>query len=195
MKNNKKPNSNNELGFLCYNLIMKDELRKQYLEIRKNIKDKELKSRIIMHKIISLKDYKKARIIALYNSLKNEVSTKELIEYSLNNNKIVVLPRVYKSTLRFYQISHEESYELSSFNIAEPEENISKLISKDKIDLIIVPGICFDLNGNRIGYGKGFYDRYLTDEMNTIGICFKEQITDTIPSDNHDKKMKKVITD
>ena len=121
--------------------------------------------------------------------------SKELIEYSLNNNKIVVLPRVYKSTLRFYQISHEESYELSSFNIAEPEENISKLISKDKIDLIIVPGICFDLNGNRIGYGKGFYDSYLTDEMNTIGICFKEQITDTIPSDNHDKKMKKVITD
>ena len=148
-----------------------------------------------MHKIISLKEYKNAQVIALYNSLKNEVSTKELINYSLDNNKVVVLPRVYNKTLRFYQISYQEKYELSSFHIEEPEDNISKYISKDKIDLIIVPGICFDLNGNRIGYGKGFYDSYLTDEMNSIGVCFKEQIINTIPSDNHDKKMKKIITD
>jgi len=172
---------------------MKDELRKKYLIIRKNIINKEEKSHIITKKITELKEYKNASTIALYNSTENEVSTKELISYSLDQGKKIALPRVHGNTLKFYSISINEDYELSNFNILEPIAN-NNYIEKEEIDLIIVPGICFDKNGNRIGYGKGFYDRYLTEEMNSIGICFKEQLVDLIPSEKQDKKLKRVIT-
>ncbi len=173
---------------------MKEELRKKYLIIRKQIDNKEEKSKIIMKKIISLTEYKKSNIIALYNSLPNEVSTKELIEYTLQNKKNVVLPRVYKNTLKFYKISSNEDYETSSFNVLEPQDILNNYVQKEKIDLIIVPGICFDNDGNRIGYGKGYYDHYLTDDMNSIGICFSEQLVPKINVDKHDKKVKKIIT-
>jgi len=174
---------------------MKEKLRKEYLLVRKQIKEKDLKSHIITTKIISLDDYKQSKIIALYNSLKDEVRTEELIDYSLKIGKVVALPRVYKNTLRFYQIKENDTFEKSSFNIYEPLDIKNNYIDKSLIDLIIVPGICFDNSGSRIGFGKGFYDRYLTDDMNTIGICFKEQILEKIPSEKHDIKIKRIITD
>jgi len=174
---------------------MKEELRKKYLFIRKNVKDKEKKSDIIMNKIINLDEYNNSKIIALYNNLKDEVSTKKLIIYSLKIGKTIVLPRVYKNTLKFYKIKLNEKYELSNFKIYEPYHSEYNYIKKELIDLVIVPGICFDIKGHRIGYGKGFYDNFLEDNMNTIGICFKEQIREIVPYEKHDKIMKKIITD
>lgn len=173
----------------------KIELRKKYLLIRKSIINKEEKSDIIFNKLISSDEYKKSHVIALYYSLKSEVNTLKLIEYSLKKNKIVLLPKVIEDYMIFYKIESLNSLNKSNFGIMEPCSGI--IFDKNNIDLIVVPGVCFDIYLNRIGFGKGYYDKYLTNYNGiSIGICFQEQIDDEkITSDKTDIKLKKIITD
>lgn len=171
---------------------MKSELRKKYLEIRKNIQDKDNKSKIIINKIINCEEYKNSKIIAIYKNLNSEVKTNDLIDISLKDNKIVVLPKVEGNVLKFYKTDNK-SFIKSSFNIEEPvsDEEINN------IDLYIIPGVCFDKYGNRIGFGKGFYDRvnYKKDSIK-IGICFEKQIFNgRIETNKYDIKMDKIITE
>ena len=68
------------------------------------------------------------------------------------------------------------------------------IFDKNKIDLFLVPGVSFDVNGNRMGFGKGYYDRYLSNlDVYKIGICFEEQISESIPTDKYDVKMNEII--
>ncbi len=173
----------------------KVELRKKYLEIRKNIINKDKKSEIIFNALINSDEYKKSHVIALYYSLKSEVNTLKLIEYSLKNNKIVLLPRVIDDYMIFYQIASLNNLNKSNFGIMEVSNGI--IFDKNNIDLIVVPGVCFDKYLNRIGFGKGYYDKYLSNSnIYSIGICFQEQISDEmIITDKTDIKLKKIITD
>ena len=176
----------------------KSEIRKKYLILRKNIVNKELKSEIIFSNLIQTEEYKNAKIIALYKSLETEVNTTKLIDYSINNGKVVALPRVVNNELMFYKISINDKLEKSKFGVYEPISNNENIINKDEIDLIIVPGICFDEEMNRLGFGKGFYDRYLYNcRSKFIGICFEEQIlyNKILPVTKYDVKMPKIITD
>ncbi len=172
----------------------KQTLRRKYLEIRKSISNKELKSNIIFNKIINTKEYRDAHTIAMYKSLKSEVNTDKLIDYAIANNKVVLIPKVEKDNLVFYKIDKQTKLIKSNFGVLEPVN--SQIITKENIDLIIVPGVCFDQKGNRLGFGKGYYDRFLND-MKTIkiGICYKEQLSDNIPTNNNDIKMDLIITD
>ncbi len=173
----------------------KIELRKKYLIIRQNIINKDKKSEMIFNKLISSDEYKKSNIIALYYSLKSEVNTLELIKYSLKNNKIVLLPKVINNDMVFYKIESLNNLIKSNFGIMEPSNGI--IFDKNNIDLIVVPGVCFDKYLNRIGFGKGYYDKYLSNSnIYSIGICFQEQISDgMIITDKTDIKLKKIITD
>lgn len=178
----------------------KQELRKYYLEQRRTISDKELKSKDITNKIISLKDYEMAKVIALYNSLESEVDTQNLIKERLENNKIVVLPKVINKTeMKFYKISSLDELERGAFGIYEPIENENNLVEPNEIDLMIIPGVCFDKNKNRVGFGGGYYDRYLSGENNIfkVGICFDEQLLkdEYIEAEDNDIKMDIIVTD
>ena len=174
----------------------KQTLRKKYLKIRKDIANKNLKSKSIFNQIIKTKEYEKANIIAIYNSLNSEVNTNDLIDYSISKNKIVLLPRVVNDDLVFYKIDSHTILIKSEFNVFEPISNPNNYISSDKIDIIIIPGVCFDKDRNRLGMGKGYYDRYLKNIKATkIGICFSEQLIKSIPIDNNDIKMDLIITD
>lgn len=173
----------------------KEELRKKYRIIRDNISSKEEKSKQIINNLISTKEYQNSKVIALYYSIKSEVRTEKLIEISLQAKKIVLLPKVEKNNLmNFYPIKSLNDVQNGTFNIKEP---ISKeIIGKEKIDLMIIPGICFDKNRNRIGYGKGYYDRYLKEtNIKKIGICYEEQITDNISPDSTDISLDNLITE
>ena len=173
----------------------KSKLRNKYIFIRNNIENKFIKSKIIFNKLIEDELFKKSKIIALYKSLKSEVNTNEIIEYALNDGKIVVLPKVVDNNLEFYQIkSIDEKLEKSQFGVEEPIPNKVNYVSKFQIDLAIVPGICFDMEKNRIGFGKGYYDRILTDSYK-IGICFSDQLCESIETENHDIKMDMIITE
>ncbi|MBR6949047.1 MAG: 5-formyltetrahydrofolate cyclo-ligase [Bacilli bacterium] len=173
----------------------KNTLREEYINIRNSITNKDIKSVIIYNKLISDKDYINSKRIALYNSLDSEVSTKKLIDYSLDKGKTVLLPVVDNDNMEFYIINRNTKYNRSTFGILEPisKDNLNKAL----IDLIIVPGICFDLNKNRIGFGKGYYDKYLSNtSIKTIGICFDEQITNQdIDCNKYDVKVKRLISD
>lgn len=181
------------------NNIDKKILREKYLLIRNNIKNKRAKSEIIMNKIIETDDFKNAKIIALYKSLKTEVYTNELIGYSIKKGKTVVLPKVENNNMKFYKInSMQDKLIKSRFGVEEPITDENNFINKEQIDLVIVPGVCFDKEKNRLGFGKGYYDKFLKNtKLNTIAICFDEQILDTeiIPITTFDVKMKKIITE
>lgn len=177
----------------------KKELRKKYLTIRKNISDKSVKSKLIISQLIEEKEYQDAVVIALYKNLEYEVETSELIDDSIRRGKIVVLPRVKGENLQFYKInSVDRPFIKSQFGVEEPKDNRENLIKREEIDLMIVPGVCFDMQKNRLGFGKGYYDRFLAGtNIQTIGICFEEQVLKDglLPVEETDIPMQKIITE
>ena len=176
----------------------KEELRQKYLLIRKNIINKQEKSESIANLIINNEIYKKARVIALYKSLSNEVDTTLLITKSIELKKVVLLPRVEGMDLEFHEIKDIHSPLIkSNFGVEEPVKNEITRFNKNLIDLVIVPGVCFDKRGNRLGYGKGYYDRFLMNSnLKCIGICYEEQITDNLLEiSSYDVKMDFLVTE
>ena len=173
----------------------KKKIREEYKTIRKNIPDKDKKSEAIFNEIINNPLYQQAEVIALYNSTKDEVDTHRLIEYSRSLGKTVCLPRVLGYDLIFFGITDETKYQTSSFGITEPIGGL--VYAPEKIDLVIVPGIAFDKEGNRIGYGGGYYDRYLEwSKLPSIAICFEEQIIEEpLQMEEYDMKVNIVQTD
>ena len=170
---------------------MKNDIRKEMLLIRKNIPNKKKKSTVIVDKIINLDLYQKSKVIAIYNSLVNEVDTSELIKRSIHE-KIVLLPKIINDKMVFIIIDNNTKSVKNNFGIYEP---IGKIYDGD-IDLIIVPGVAFDRRHFRLGFGKGYYDKYLKEKnIYKIGICFIEQIVDYIPIDSYDVPMNMIITE
>ena len=179
----------------------KKELRRKYIELRKNILDKEYKSNLIINKVLEDIYFKKSKVIAIYVNTPYEVFTEELIKKSLNLNKIVAVPKVVdKTEMKFYGIKTlDDLVSINNFNIKEPIENVDNLVLPNQINLFIVPGICFDMNKNRIGYGGGYYDKYLIECPTSykIGLAFNEQILYNayIENDENDIKLDEIITD
>jgi len=173
----------------------KKRIRENYKKIRKNIPNKEEKSEEIFNTIINDPLYQNANVIAFYNSTSDEVDTHKLIEYSRSLGKTVLLPRTVSYDLIFFAITNDTKYQKSEFGITEPIGGL--VYSPEKIDLVIVPGIAFDKEGNRIGYGGGYYDRYLEwSKRPSIALCFQEQILDeTIPAEEYDMKVDIIQTD
>lgn len=172
----------------------KKELREKYKKIRKRITDKEEKSLIISNTLFKLEEFCKANVVGIYSSLSEEVDTKCIIEYCLKYNKKIAFPKVENSEMRFYYINNiNDLNRVGSFGIMEPEGNN---LAED-IEIMIVPGICFDRQNNRIGFGGGYYDKYLSKNRDIfkIGICFREQITEKIETNETDIKMDIIITD
>lgn len=170
----------------------KQILRNKYKQIRKNIKNKEKLDSIIYNKIISSKEYKESNLILTYVSLKEEVDTIKLIKHSLNIGKQVAVPKCIGNLIEFYYINTVEDISNGTFNILEPITD-KKVIDYDD-SICIVPGIAFDKENNRIGYGRGFYDRFLENYNGIkIGLTYKECICDKIDADENDIKMDKVI--
>jgi len=168
----------------------KENLRKQMLLLRKNIPNKKNKSQLIVDKIINCEYFKKAMVICLYKPLKDEVDINNLINYSLEVGKIVLLPKIENNQMLFIQINQNTLYERSSFHVLEPIGNEYS----GSIDLVIVPGLAFDKNNNRLGYGKGFYDRFMKGKsFYKIGVCFMEQMVNSVPIDSNDIKLDLVI--
>ena len=140
---------------------MKKEIRREILYLRDNLEDRYNKSIIIKDKLLNLDVYKNSKVIALYSSIKSEVDTKEFIKESQELGKKILLPRIInKNKMIFIEINNDTVYEKNSFGVMEPigEE-------ESNIDLIICPGVAFDKNNNRLGYGRAYYDKYLEDNV------------------------------
>lgn len=190
--------SDGKEGELLKKQVSKAQLRIDYLQIRKKVNNKKEKSNLIIQKVILRKEYQKAKVIALYKSMESEVDTTLLISQALLDGKIVATPRIEDDTLVFYQITSDtDVFVKSKFGVEEPIPEQDKMMENDKIDLVIVPGVCFDKEKNRLGFGKGYYDQFLErSRAYKLGICFEEQILkdEFIPVEEHDVKMDRIIT-
>ena len=173
----------------------KKELREKYLIVRKEVSDKVTKSDIIFDKVKNLDVYKNAKVIGIYYSLGDEVSTLSLINYSINIGKEVCVPKVVdKNKMEFYQIGNNSNLEKSNFNVLEPTSG--SIVDPLTIDLMIVPGIVFSKTNYRVGYGMGYYDKYLVKtHAYKIGLSFRETYIEEVEHNDNDIKLDMVITD
>lgn len=138
--------------------------------------------------------FNNANVIFCYVSFENEISTLDLIEETLLTKRVVVPYCIDKDgNMICVEIKSMAELKEGSYGILEPCSPIE--FDKTKIDLCIVPGLAFDSDGGRIGFGKGYYDRFLSGiEAYKIGICHKELFFENIPKDDFDILMDEVVT-
>ena len=182
---------------------MKKEFRKKVINLRKE-KDKDFikhNSDIITDKLLNLDCIKNAKNIMLYLDFNNEVSTDSLIKKLLNLGKIVSSPITLKEERKLIpsQITDlKNGIQYGAYNIREPKPECSPAINIKDLDVIIVPAVAYDKNCYRLGYGGGFYDRFLENlrkDAVTIGIAFELQIFDEVPKEAHDAQLDYIVTE
>jgi 5-formyltetrahydrofolate cyclo-ligase len=182
---------------------IKDTLRLKMLTQRKNMKlqDVDTSSNKIIESIIKLPIFINSKNIMLYLSFKNEVNTYPLATWCLNHNKTVIAPYCIQSSKKIipFKINNLSSdLTKSNFGVMEPKYNLLDSIDIEDIDLVLVPGVVFDENCNRIGLGAGYYDRFLMNKLSstpTIGLAYDYQIIDKVPVDKFDVPLDFIITD
>lgn len=171
---------------------MKQELRKKYLSIRKNICS-TIPSSIITKKVLSHPKIITSSTILIYMSYNNEVDTKEIINALLPSKKIA-LPKVINKEIKFYYINSILELSPGYYGILEPIT--TNPVNDYDNTICITPGVCFSRDGYRLGYGGGYYDRFLSKhKVYTIGLCYKECLVNTLPHESHDKQIDEIITD
>jgi 5-formyltetrahydrofolate cyclo-ligase len=157
------------------------------------------KSNQIKKRINVLDYFRNSKNILFYVSYGNEVHTHDLIKESIILGKTVFVPTSvpYNKSLIISELKNWNDLEISTYNILEPKQESIKKFHLDSIELIFVPGVAFDCYGNRIGHGKGYYDRLLHDNRNIphIGLAFELQIIDIIPTEPHDLPVDIIITE
>ena len=173
----------------------KIQLRRQMIQLRYQMSDSQFNdynSLIISH-LENMDAFKKASHIAIYMSYKNEADTRNIISKYLDIKNFYI-PRVEHNDLHFYPIQSLNDVHKGYFGIDEP--NSVQEISKEDLDLMIVPLLLFDKNHYRIGYGKGFYDCYLKSvHCLKIGLAYSyQEIENTLPHDS-DIKLDSIITE
>ena len=141
---------------------------------------------------------KEANTIAITLSNRPEVDTTFIIEQLWKMNKRVVVPKCTPEdrSMKFYAIESFAQTERAYKNILEPIPEYTELVEKEHIDTIVVPGVVFDPEGYRIGFGGGYYDRYLKDfEGTKISLAFNEQLVNRVPRASHDLPVHILITE
>lgn len=182
---------------------MKKEFRKKVIRLR-NEKDTYFikhNSDIITEKLLKLDCVQNAKTIMLYLDFNNEVATDNLISKLINLGKTVASPITLKEERKLIpsQITNlKEGIQYGAYNIREPKPECSPAIDIKDLDVVIVPAVAYDKNCYRLGYGGGFYDRFLENlkkDTITIGIAFDLQVFDKIPKEPHDAQLDYVITE
>jgi 5-formyltetrahydrofolate cyclo-ligase len=159
------------------------------------------RSALIQQRILNLPLFKSAKVVGAYYPVGSEVKTLDILMKVLEERKILALPAILEDKIFFYKIPNIEYLKgdqmiISKFGIKEPSSSPEDLI--DDIDLLIIPGIAFDRNGCRIGYGRGFYDRYLQRKkyVFSVGLGFELQLLDeNLPYEKFDQRVNAVATE
>lgn len=148
-------------------------------------------------RLIELEPFQQAGCIALYAPIRHEVDTVLLFQAARAAGKKVLYPQVCGDDLLFRSVSNFEQLTNGAFGIQEPclTAPVAELV---QADLVVVPGVAFDLDGHRLGFGKGYYDRALAGlsrHVVLIGLCHDFQMVERIPAEAHDIRMQYIVTD
>ena len=175
---------------------MKAELRKQVLQEMKAIsqEQKQAMDQALTDQFLKHPFYQEAKVIATYLSFPHEFQTQELIEQALKDGKKVLIPKTYPKGRMDFVVYDPQQLVKTSFGLLEPQGDL-EVVDASQIDLIHVPGLAFTREGYRIGYGGGYYDRYLKHfPGHTLSTIYPCQVQQFMP-ENHDIPVQEVLID
>jgi len=181
----------------------KSEIRK---EIRKKLEnqseaERQERSLTIKKRLFSLPEFKNAKMIMFYVSTEREVDTHGMIDDALRMGKKIAVPYVIKDEGRMTPSlikNRTEDLQEGSYGIPEPKKDSLEAVSKEELDMVVVPGVAFTAGGARLGRGGGFYDKFLKDlrqSTHTVGVAFGMQVVQELPKHEHDIPVGRIITE
>ena len=176
-------------------VVEKARLRKQLLDARDGLSLEFMKitSKEIQENLREIDLYRNAKTIGAYYSIGSEVRTQDILQEILNAGKELALPKVVKDDLVFKKISNFSELEPGNFSVMEPKDKCEVV---KNLDVILVPAIALSKDGFRLGYGFGYYDKYLHGKKSTaIALSYAKQVIRSFPVDDHDVKMNFIVTE
>lgn len=182
----------------------KESIRARIIEQRKLLSIQEVneKSSAITKRLCSLVQYANAGVVMAYMSFRNEVATDAFINRCSRDGKRVIIPKVQQipaPALLLYEIKDPGQDVVKGFmGIPEPDASRLERVDPSEIDMVVIPGVAFDKCKNRLGYGAGYYDRFLPTlrpDSLKVGIAYEMQITDSVFAEEYDIPMDMVITE
>lgn len=173
--------------------LRKDVLTKRDGQSRQDINEK---SAVIAERFLSIPEVKSGKIFLLYFAIKSEVNTRLIAEELLNIGKTVAFPRILgDNRMSLHKINSLEELADRQWSIPEPVEDAPQ-ISPDEVDVAVIPGIAFDRHRCRLGWGGGYYDRFLPlSNCLSVGLAFDLQVVDDLPVEDHDHPLDMIITE
>lgn len=177
--------------------LIREEILQKRKDLDKNIRG--MYSEEITNKLLASSYYMNAKTIMCFISFSDEVDTHDFIKRALKDGKEIVVPITFSKSheLKPSRIESFNELEPGFYNILTPKKEFERFIDPNEIDLIITPGVAFKKDGYRVGYGGGYYDRFLSKIPNTqtIAIAFSLQIVDELPIDNYDIPVDYIYTE
>lgn len=177
----------------------KTELRKKIRELKRAVsaEEKLRRSEAVMLRVEALPEFEKARVVLLYWSMADEVQTHDFVN-RWYDKKVLLLPCVEGDDLLLRQYTGPECLVAGEqFGIGEPAATLPVFTELERVEMIVVPGVAFDRTGNRMGRGRGFYDRLLKSTPNAVkvGVAYDFQMIESVPVEPHDVKMNLVVSE
>ena len=173
----------------------KAALREQIRQRKRMMTAEEIeeKSRALCQMLTATEEYRCAQSVYGYLPFNQEVRTMLILEQALQDGKQVALPKIYGSEMRFVYITDLSRVEKSSLGNPVPVDD--EPLARDKTALVLMPGLAFDAQGNRIGYGGGFYDRFLAKEPEhpTVALCYDFQMLPKLEPEEFDVPVDRVL--
>ena len=166
----------------------KKALRSQIKEQKRQMTAHQIESasQCLTELFVATEQYRQAKTVYGYLPYNQEVRTTGLLQRALQEGKRVAVPKIYGDEMRFIYLDDLSLVEKSSFGIPEPIAD--EPVADDPTALVLMPGLAFTKRGDRMGYGGGYYDKFLANEPHhpTVALCYDFQIVDRIPTDDHD---------
>ncbi|MFA7148906.1 MAG: 5-formyltetrahydrofolate cyclo-ligase [Syntrophomonadaceae bacterium] len=191
-------NDENQSGVRIESSIaLRDNLRKQMMARRNKLSQLEVDtlSQQVCRRLEELQPLQRAKVIMGFSSIRNEVNLGPLLQKLQAQGRTILLPRVEGDSIQAIEFRPGEDMGRGSFGIREP---LGEPFTVDKIDVVIVPGLVFDASGYRLGYGKGYYDRFLprlNQQCFKCGICYEFQVVDNVYPYSGDIPVHWIVTD
>ena len=183
-------------------MLGKKELRKRMLDMRSGIKGplRARKSEQIVKAFLQSASYQKASYLFSYIPFGDEPDIRMILSTALQDGKKVAVPKTFtdRKVMIPYLFTGWEDLVPGVYGILEPDPERTEMADPEKIDLIVMPGVAFDRQGGRLGYGGGYYDRFLAGLPKRplmMAPCFSEQVLDEVPMEKHDFRVDGLVTD
>jgi 5-formyltetrahydrofolate cyclo-ligase len=176
-------------------------LRKMILKARRSLPSeyRQMASKAIMAILLECEAYRRAEAVMAYASMADEVQLQGLLEHSLKAGKFLALPYVIsQGMMGAARVKSLAALTEGAYGILTVAEEGRVMLPPGSLDLIVVPGVAFGLDGSRLGMGAGFYDRFLSErepQARRIALCFDCQLAEEIPMEVHDQRVEAIITE